>query len=247
MSRLPFLRQRLPRSLFVKAPAASCTPADVFGDCFTGCAGVLTSPADPAVCGWTVVPGSVVGTPTVSFDTDQMVFNAAGPGESIIVQKSLLIPSPTADFSGQFRFTEFPAGGGDPSVFYAVFLTDAGPGSETMLIFLVADGSVFLSTGAGFGGIIYSGVWASVPGATHTVHWTIDAAKLPSLFVDLVAVPLFPAFPGPFFVGLPADQMLVEAGNNGALASAPFDFDFAATGVLPPTTVFCCPEGGPAT
>jgi len=229
--RLPFLRRRPPQSLFVKAPAAACTTAGIFADCFTGCMG------PPPVCGWTSF-----GTGPVTFDGDQQIQTDSVGGGAATTKAHAGIPTVPINTTVQVRFTETVDPPGPLTAAYQFTVTDAG-GASGVNLELDNNGAVLLDIGA----VGYTGVWAPLGGgATRTAHLTIDGVGIPSLFIDTVPIPLAPGAGG---IGTPfPSQVQIQTFHiPPAPIPASYDWFFVAAGIFPPTEVFCCPEGGPAT
>jgi len=203
--------------------------ADIFSDCFTGC---LT----PAACGWTLVtpPG------TVTFDGDLMSMGGP-PGAVGRAEKPTFIPMPPASFTVQFRFLEIPAPPPVLAAEYRIAIADPGGGVVIEIVFL---GTGLVRITYGPVGSVFSGPWVPAGlGTPHTVHFSIDGGS-PTLFLDGVPVALAPTVP----VLVPPQAPSTVAAtidNGGPAVKGAFDYIVAATGIFPPTTVFCCPGGGP--
>jgi len=202
--------------------------ADIFADCFSGC---LT----PAACGW----GLITPPGTVTFDGDKMIMGA-GPGPTGTAQKPTLIPMPSGGFTVQFRFTEIAAPPALAAI-YAVRITDLG--GPVTSIDLLGTGAVHIihapTGGAQVGAWVPAGV-----GTPHTVHYSTVGGPA-TLFIDGVPIPLASA---PFAVPPQSPgTVLATIDNGGPPVTGAFDYIVAATGIFPPSTVFCCPGGGPTT
>jgi len=160
-----------------------CTPPDVFTDCFTGC---LT----PAACGWTLItpPTSVV------FDGDMMIMASATDPVGR-AEKPTLAPMPPAVFTVQFRFLEvaFPTSPG--GAIYSVTITDSTLPVVITDIRFLGSGLVLITH---VSGSVFSGPWVPAGLSTpHTVHYSVDGAGVPTLFVDGVPHPVAPTAPFP--------------------------------------------------
>lgn len=216
------------------AQLLSCLLSDIFSDCFTGC---LT----PATCGWTVL----TAPPTVSFDGDQMVMGRVEPDIGGDAFKALSMPMPAAGFTVQFKFNEqaMAIPGFDQS--YEVNFSD-GTGLITCKVRLLGGGVLTVN----LGGPQFTGAWTPLgSSAPHVVHFTYDGVT-PLLFIDGIPIALGPIAPAP----LSQAPSSVLASITKVAAPIPpgdgigaFDWIFAASGVLPPSTVFCCPGGTPPT
>jgi hypothetical protein len=139
---------------------------------------------------------------------------------------------PAGDFTVQFKFTEISA---PPSVnkTYALGMFDA-LGNSIFSIGLFGDGTIFVGDQVD----IFLGAWTPVAGATHTVHATKDGPGTFTLYIDGAVVPLVFLAPGPV-TGVPS---VVDASitNNDLDGMGSYDDVFLTSGVLPPSTVFCC-------
>lgn len=203
------------------APSPTCTTADLFAECFTGC-NVLGS------CGWTVI------TPagTVVFDGVKMLEGSSGANAQGEARKAL--PSaPAGAWTATFEFTEVaapPSGGKD----YALGMFD-GAGNGIFSVVFIGDGSLFIGDATD----ILIGTWTPAAGATHLVRLTGNGAGTLTLEVDGVSIPLTPVAPGPI-TGTPSvvDASIV---NNDLDGQGSFDNIFLTNGIVPASTVFCCP------
>jgi len=205
------------------AAKPSCTPANLFTECFRGCNNVPN-------CGWNIVIGTVVFTgENVTLDP--------GSGAAVIY-KTFVGPQLNTTLQVRFREIDAPP---LPTFFYGMGALDAA-GLAINAVQLVGDGTLHVLAA----GVQYSGVWTPQAGATHTVHFTVDGAGAPNLFIDGAQIALVlggpPQIPAPF-----GNAMAFSVINFGGPPSSPavlFDM-FEATGVFPPGTSFCCPSGLP--
>jgi len=212
-------------------PAPSCVLADLFADCFTAC---LT----PAACGWTVISPP----PTVSFNGDQMIIGRVGMDATGEAFKALLATMPF-DFTVQYKFSEMLLAPPGADQTYQVDVSDA-TGLIVLRVSLSGGGAVLVNVS----GAQFSGVWTPLgAGAPHTVHCSWGGG-IPFLVIDGGVIGLAPIPPASFSQA--PDTMLARVMKVGAPTLpgegvGAFDWIFVATGVLPPSTVFCCPGGGP--
>jgi len=248
MSRLPFLRKRAPQSLFVKAPAgpAGCTMPDMFTDCFTGLSGTLTSPLSPPIGGWDYDTGFIPGGGTVTFDGDLMILAVGGGPTSVGATKSHGVGTfPADNYTVQFAFTEFSLL--DPLNFYFVPITNE---VGTMFYSLFLDGSggvTFQVTDPSLlGSNTFTGVWTQT-GGSHVVHTSVLPGGTAVMFIDQVPIPLVGA-PSGTPIGLTVGVIGLDAFRfSGIPDTMSYDYAIINSGVQPPTTVYCCPDGNPAT
>jgi hypothetical protein len=159
--------------------------------------------------------------------------NAPGAKKSISL-------SSVNSLTAQWTFTEFPTPTGLGNSFYEFFVVNAGL-TEAIVVNLTDDGFLFVSAGSVLTGNGYFGNWTPNNG-THKVHLTIDGTGTPTLWLDGVLIPLTLTGPFGIFLGsMPANVVTVFA---AAGLSFPFSSTisniFLASGVLPPTKVFCC-------
>lgn len=222
-------------------PGPSCTPATIFSDCFGSCTGVIDGAAPGPVCGWTYIEpfgplgGQFTFTPGVmsmdSFDADDFPI-AAKP-----------LPGALASvfgLSGQFDFTEY-ATPPNLNTTYQVVVNNAAL-SESVAVALFGDGGLVVQAGDPTLIPTYLGTWTPNGGA-HVVHFAIDGAGVPTLFIDGVAITLaFFANVGSFLPLYPAGSVSYGGGSGDPTpGSSPLRNLFITAGATPPQTVFCCP------
>lgn len=210
-----------------------CGTADLFADCFAGCTGVIDAGSPGPVCGWTWAGfgGSV------SFTPGNMLF-VGTPGQFPVGTKPLRASlAGVGNVTLQFAFTEKPPGldtrnyeiqvlDGSGNNIIDIFFTDFGFGIGNPL-------DVFVGPLATAEDWFAPGGWAPTTGA-HVVHLTISALLVPTLFLDGVLVPLVDGgVAGDIALGAPDSLSAAEAGS--------FQKIFLASGIFPPTKVFCCP------
>lgn len=143
--------------------------------------------------------------------------------------------------SGQFDFTEYPTPP-NATTSYQVVVNNFDI-SESLVVSFFGDGSVVVQAGDPVSIPLYVGTWTPTPGAAHTVHFSIDGAGVPTLFLDGVAIPLLFLANVPSFSILYPANMISYGGAAGVVtpASSPLRSLFVTTGILGPETVFCCP------
>lgn len=229
------------------SPSPPCVPPSIFSDCFTGLSGSLSLLIDPPIGGWSVIKQSAAPGANVTFDGDQAVFST-GSLSDLEIAKALAAAPPAGGISLQFKLTQYPTALPSSGVQYAVIVTDAA-GDEALSVFIDGTGLDF-RVATGPLGMIFNGIWSPSPGATVVVHvQRLPGAGFPAAaWIDQVPVALAPAGPGPDTSGLPASTMALDSVTDEplSLASSPFDFVFASASIDPPTTIYCCPDGTPA-
>lgn len=153
-------------------------------------------------------------------------------------QKLVPLPVSVFDITGQVLFTEFqiPLGSGAGYEFQVSDSTF----SNTIDILLDDLGNVFVLVGPVALAPFWLGTWAPNNG-THKMHFTVDAIGMPTLFIDDVAIPLVLSGNTPSAVTASANNVAIfaMAGVVGVFSALVKNF-FLASGVLPPSTVFCC-------
>ena len=234
----PAADQPVPAQVITPPPGPTCTTPDIFADCFGSCSGTL--PADGTVCGWTYTNAFGAFGGTVTLSPGQMLLNSAAATQFPAAVKTSPQPVTPLDMSFQAKFTEsatIPLGSGANYSFYLVDQT----GANAFLVFLDDLGSAAVHVGAVAGAIYRTGTWTPNNGE-HTVHVTV-VAGVPTLYIDGVAIVLVPA--GSLAVGIGT------LGNNTVSAfftanvagshSEKVSEIFITSGILLPTTDFCCP------
>ena len=134
----------------------------------------------------------------------------------------------------QYKIIQFndPAGSGGS---YSVIVTD-DTGFAVFQVQLFDDGTLFVVVN----GTQYNGTWTPVPGGDLLVHYFTEAG-VPRLFLNGIEVPLVLFGPNVSFVF--PNILLVGAETPVANSKAAYDFMFVDTSPIPPTAVFCCPDG----
>lgn len=221
-------------------PVPTCVTASIFADCFGLCAGVINSAAPGPVCGWTYIEpfgplgGQVTFTPGVmridAFDADDFPIVAKPFSASL---------ASVFGISGQVDFTEYQT---PPTVNTTYqWLINNFDISQQYFLGLFGDGTVLVQAGDPSIAIpSYLGTWTPNNGA-HVVHFEVDGAGIPTLWIDGVSIPLtFLANLGTFS-GYPANSISVAAGSGDATPdSAQIRSIFITVGATAPETEFCC-------
>lgn len=101
------------------------------------------------------------------------------------------------------------------------------------------DGNLYVVVGS----TRYNGTWTPTPGGDLLVHYFTEGG-VPRLFLNNVEVTLV-------VDGVDAGFVFMNLSLIGGEISTPnqkmtYDFIFVATAPLPPTVVFCCPDGVPS-
>lgn len=222
-----------------KRSSLSCVEADLFADCFAGCSGVISAGFPGPVCGWTF--STAFGTTgTIEFSSGQMALKGSSGDVAAAVKTLPASLSSVLDLSGKYSFTEFQASLGTGQA-YEFWITNTD-NSESILVFLDDFGNALVQVGPTALTSSYLGTWTPNNGS-HVVFFTVDENGLPHLYIDGNEVALE-------FVGespsaaelLPANVVAVDgAVFDGANETSPWTSIFLASGVLSPTTEFCCP------
>lgn len=222
--------------------APSCTVADIFTECFEGATpGTIDGGAPGPLNGWTFIePFGALGG-EFNFTPGVMSMDTAGAAEFPIAVKPL--PAPLAsvfNITGQFDFTEY-ATTPNATTTYQLIMNNNGI-TESISVSFFGDGSVAVQAGDSTTVPTYAGAWIPSPGSAHVVHFSISALGVPLLWLDDVPVPLlFIGNVGTFFASYPSNNISWGGGaGDAAAAVSPIRNLFIASGVLPPSTVFCC-------
>lgn len=158
-----------------------------------------------------------------------------------IAAKALANPLATImGLSGQFEFTEYPTPP-NANTAYQVIVSNFD-GSEVLFVSLFGDGSVLIQAGNPASIPTYIGVWTP-NGGTHVVHFSVDGAGVPTLYIDGVPIPM------PFIANLPSfgslypvNSITYGGGSGDATpAVSPLFGLFLTAGAVGPSTEFCCP------
>lgn len=222
-------------------PQPSCTTPSIFSDCFASCTGVIDGAAPGPVCGWTYIePFGALGG-QFTFTPGAMSMDTFDADDYPIAAKPL--PAPLASvfgMSGQFSFTEY-ATPPNTMTTYQVILNNADL-SETLIISFSGDGSVIVQAGDPDATPTYIGVWTPNAGS-HVVHFSIDGAGVPTLYMDGVVIPVpFVADLGTLSALYPANNITYGGGaGDAAAAVSSLANIFLTAGIVGPETVFCCP------
>jgi hypothetical protein len=143
--------------------------------------------------------------------------------------------------SGQFDFTEYST----PPIATTAYqlVINNSDLSESFSISLFGDGNVGVQVGDPASIPLYLGTWTPVAGAAHVVHFSVDGAGVPTLFIDGVAIPLvFIADVPSIWASYPVNSVSYGSSSADATpASSPLRSLFVTAGVVGPGTVFCCP------
>jgi hypothetical protein len=159
-----------------------------------------------------------------------------------IAAKPLSAPLATVfGLSGQWDFTEYLTPP-NATTTYQVLMNNFD-GSESLLVSLFGDGSVVIEAGSSVLIPLYTGTWTPNPGASHVVHFTIDGAGIPTLFIDGVAIPMtFIGNVGTFSPLYPVNSISYGGGAGDVTpGSSPLRHLFITSGLVAPETAFCCP------
>lgn len=219
----------------------TCVTASIFADCFASCTGIINAGAPGPVCGWTYIEpfgplgGQFAFTPGImsmdTFDADDY------PTATKALAASL---ASVFGLSGQFEFTEYPTPP-NPNTTYQIILNNFDI-SESLVISFFGDGSVVVLVGDAVSIPSYTGVWTP-NGGTHVVHFSIDGAGIPTLYLDGVAIPIpFVANVPGFGAVYPANSINYGGGAGDVTpAVSPLTHLFLTAGIVGPETEFCCP------
>lgn len=234
--------QSQPSAAPTPTPTPTCTDASIFSDCFALCAGMIDEGSPGPVCGWTFIEPFGPTGGQFAFTPGIMSMDTFDADDFPIAAKPLSAPLASVfGISGQFSFTEYPT---PPNALttYQLLLNNTGL-TESFNIVLFGDGNLVFQLGDPTNSPTYTGTWAPVAGADHTVYFAIDGVGVPTLIIDGVAIPLI------FLANVPSFATLFPAGvvtyGGGAAditpASSPVRNIFITAGVTAPETVFCCP------
>lgn len=199
----------------------SCKGANLFSECFKGCSA-------PGNCGWT----TVIGISTFNGQNVQ-VDPVTGFG---VIYKPFVGPAANVTLQAKFQEINAPPTG---AMNYAVGYLDAA-GVPINAVLLFGDGTLNVFAA----GIIYSGSWSPQAGAVHTVHLTVASNGAPSLSIDQIGIPLTlggVAPPMPPF----GNAAVFSVQNPAPDGPSTLFAMFIVSGVFPPNSIFCCPNGQP--
>lgn len=221
-------------------PVPTCYTASIFADCFESCVGVINGAAPGPICGWTFIePFGALGG-LFTFTPGVMSMDTLDANDFPTASKSL--PDSLASvfgLSGQWDFTEYQTPP-NASTAYQTFINNSGL-TQTLSVSLFGDGSVFIQAGATASAPSYSGTWTPNGGA-HVVHFQVDGAGVPTLYIDEVLIPLTPLGNIPTFgAAYPANSISYGGGAAvAAPAASPLRSLFVTAGIVGPETEFCC-------
>lgn len=169
------------------------------------------------------------------------MFGTDDAGDFPAARKPMPAPLATVNgLSGQYSFTEYPS---VPAALtaYNLYITNFDL-SQIILVSLLGDGNVFVQVGDPAAAPSYAGTWTPNNGQ-HQVHFSTDALGLPTLWIDMVPIPL--AFIGNIFSFAslePANNIAFGFGSaDAAVVTSPVTNIFVTAGSLDPGTEFCCP------
>ena len=154
------------------------------------------------------------------------------------------LPAPLASvfgLSGQWSFTEYTTVP-NATTTYQLLVNNTGL-TESVGVSLFGDGNIVVQGGDPNNIPTYTGTWTPTPGASHVVHFTIDGAGVPRLWIDGVEITLvFLANVGSFWTLYPAESASYGGGaGDPTPGTSPTTSIFVTAGVVGPETVFCCP------
>ncbi len=213
------------------APAAvpCLNPADLFSDCFLGCAGGVITPGSPGpVCGW-------------SWST---TFDFASDGQAILSEGSIILDltdvghPPAAEKTIQSELA---------SVFGLtaqwVFDQIAGEGFSTEYIFLISSKDnaqqLYVQLVGDTGNqSVYFGEWVPTPGKTTTVSVAVDDAGVPTVVIDGISIPMVFSFMTSGHGSAAGNTTFVDF-QNDVPAQLTVRKVFVASGARA-TETFCC-------
>lgn len=220
-------------------PGPTCVQATIFADCFTSCTGVINGASPGPVCGWTYIePFGPLGG-QFTFTPGVMMMETFDADDFPIAAKPFAAPLASVfGISGQFEFTEHQTPP-NATTTYQVLINNFDL-SQMFFLALFGDGTVLVQAGDPVSIPTYSGTWTPNMG-THTVHFAVDGAGIPTLFIDGVPIPLaFLANLGTFG-GYPANSVSYGGGAGDPTPdTSPLMNLFVTAGDTPATTEFCC-------
>lgn len=224
-------------------PVPTCVTPSIFGDCFGLCTGVINAGAPGPVCGWTYIePFGPLGG-EFNFTPGVMSMDTFDADDFPIATKALGAPLASIfGVSGQFEFTEYLTPPNAMTTYQ--LLVNNFDLSESLFVSFFGDGSASVQAGdpALIPTYINLAAWTPTPGATHVVHFSIDGAGIPTVYLDGVLIPM------PFVVAVPSFSTLypvnsMNYGGGGAdvtPGSSALSNLFLTAGSTPPETEFCC-------
>lgn len=222
-------------------PAPSCIAASIFSDCFKSCIGVINGGAPGPVCGWTFIePFGPLGG-LFTFTPGIMSMDTLDSDDFPIATKSLQSPLVSVfGVSGKFSFTEYATPPTANTTYQLIVNNDDL--SQSIAVSLFGDGGVIVQVGDPNLIPTYLGNWTPNFGA-HVVHFSVDGAGVPTLWIDGVAIVLtFLAALGSFWVLYPAAAVSYGGGSGDPTpGSSPLRNLFVTAGTTGPQAVFCCP------
>lgn len=194
--------------------------------CFTACVGALP-------CGFFQVtpPG------TIQFLSDRVLLGNDGAGNDLGIIVRLHPPGLDAlNATMQFKFT-VPAPLAPGGTFAIISTDDTGFG--VFQVNMNPNGTFFVVAG----NQRFNGTWTPVAGQDVVVHYE-TIAGVPHFFLNGVEIPVV-------FFGLIADfyaPNIILIGGESPVPNqkVPYDFAFINNSSLPPSVIFCCPDGVPS-
>lgn len=202
---------------------------------------MINGAAPGPVCGWTFIePFGALGG-AFTFTPGVMSMDTFDADDFPIATKPL--PAPLASvfgISGQFYFTEY-ATPPNPTTTYQLVVNNDDL-SQSLAVSLFGDGGVIVQVGDPNLIPTYLGSWVPNFGP-HLVHFSVDGAGVPTLWIDGVAIPLtFFAAIGSFWTLYPIAAVSYGGGSGDPTpGSSPLLNIFITAGEAGPQTVFCCP------
>lgn len=224
------------------SPVPTCITPSIFADCFGLCTGTINGAAPGPVCGWTYIePFGALGG-QFTFTPGVMSMDTFDADDFPIAAKPLSAPLASVfNMSGQFDFTEYSTPP-NATTTYQLLVNNVDL-SESFAVSLFGDGNIGVQAGDPTSIPFYVGTWTPVPGAAHVVHFSVDGAGVPTLYIDGVLHPLlFVANVPTFWASYPVNSVSYGGGAGTVAAGvSPLRNLFLTSGIVGPETVFCCP------
>ncbi len=223
---------------FLQSGGGGCVSADIFTECFSGATpGSITMGAPGPLNGWTFRSPFGPKGGTVTFSPGVMTFDCS-TGTSPGASKAHPALASVSNITMQVDFTEFPAPV-VPQRRYDFVVTNTG---FTQMVYVSLDENGFFGITIGDPNSLdgWSGVWTPTSGS-HRLHVTVDALNVPRAWLDGVEIML--NFDGTGFSGpgaLPSDTVAAFFVYITDPIQGSMESFYVTSGVLPPSTVFCC-------